>query len=453
MAVIPAKAPAKPVGLELKVRADKSLEIRWQADGSNGGFHVEIRYFDFEGPGIEADHFIELEVVNKCAVKLAHPEELPFNKAWVVKVAVKASENDLLSDAVEKQVAWDDELSEDETKTDLAERVSHFQKNDLEPFAQAKGIPKILVVAAQHHGKSSHVNHLFRCFKCDLNLNDQMDVAPAGKEEKTMSMKSLELPVDSSHMVLVDTPAFPSMNDEMQQKLKVLLSNGVEDGVRRQDLVAGKQHSLRKPPHGAIIVVSLCHWRDQQEEMQVYLQKMAEAFKNASSGQVAFPYVVAVTFRDEFLKDCQKEIPREELKMQLLALRMQHWRTTCTPSPTTSQVLWEVLATTRRPLIFSPNCSPKRVGRTLHHLSKSFLHLWNHRQHGMSALSFSVCFLQPCAASWNSHELRARDDLKHQLSWSNQLQNYDSTSFHFTSRFRFSRNAEESLFKQGQLGP
>ena len=320
MAVIPAKAPAKPVGLELKVRADKSLEIRWQADGSNGGFHVEIRYFDFEGPGIEADHLIE-EDVNKCAVKVAHPEELPLNKAWVVKVALKASENDLLSDAVEKQVAWDDELSEEETKTDLAERVSHFQKNDLEPFAQAKGIPKILVAAAQHHGKSSHVNHLFRCFKCDLKLNDQMDVAPAGKEEKTMSMKSLELPVDSSHMVLVDTPAFPSMNDEMQQKLKVLLSNGVEDGVRRQDLVPGKLNSLRKPPHGAIIVVSLCHWRDQQEETQVYLQKMAEAFKNASSGQVAFPYVVAVTFRDEFLKDCQKEIPREELENAVAGIK------------------------------------------------------------------------------------------------------------------------------------
>ena len=320
MAVIPAKAPAKPVGLEVKVRADKSLEIRWQADGSNGGFHVEIRYFDFEGPGIEADHLIE-EDVNKCAVKVAHPEELPLNKAWVVKVALKASENDLLSDAVEKQVAWDDELSEEETKKDLAERVSHFQKNDLEPFAQAKGIPKILVAAAQHHGKSSHVNHLFRCFKCDLKLNDQMDVAPAGKEEKTMSMKSLELPVDSSHMVLVDTPAFPSMNDEMQQKLKVLLSTGVEDGVRRQDLVPGKLNSLGKPPHGAIIVVSLCHWRDQQEETQVYLQKMAEAFKNASSGQVAFPYVVAVTFRDEFLKDCQKEIPREELENAVAGIK------------------------------------------------------------------------------------------------------------------------------------
>ena len=321
MAVMTAKAPAKPVDLEVKVRADKSLEIRWQADGSNGGFHVEIRYFDFEGPGIEADHLIELEDVNKCAVKVVHPQELPLNKAWVVKVAVKASENDLLSDAVEKQVAWDDELSEEETKKDLAERVSHFQKNDLEPFAQAKGIPKILVAAAQHHGKSSHVNHLFRCFKCDLKLNDQMDVAPAGKEEKTMSMKSLELPVDSSHMVLVDTPAFPSMNDEMQQKLKVLLSNGVEDGVRRQDLVPGKLNSLRKPPHGAIIVVSLCHWRDQQEEMQVYLQKMAEAFKNASSGQVAFPYVVAVTFRDEFLKDCQKEIPREELENAVAGIK------------------------------------------------------------------------------------------------------------------------------------
>ena len=314
MAIMTAKAPGKPEGLEVKVRADKSLEIRWQADGSKGHFHLEIRYFDFEGPGIEADHLLELEVVNKCAVKVVHPKELPLNKAWVVKVALKASENDMLSDAVEKQVAWDDELSEEETKKDLAKCVSRFQKNDLEPFAQAKGIPKILVVAAQHHGKSSHLNHLFRCFNGDLNLNDQMDVAPAGKEEKTMSMKSLELPVGSSHMVLVDTPAFPNMNAEMQQKLKTLLSTGVEDGVGRQELAPGRQSSLKKPPHGAIIIVSLCHWRDQQEEMQVYLQKMAEAFKNASSRQVAFPYVVALTFRDEYLKDCQKETPREELE-------------------------------------------------------------------------------------------------------------------------------------------
>ena len=329
MAVMTAKAPAKPEGLEVKVRADKSLEIRWQADGGNGHFHVEIRYFDFEGPGIEADHFIELEVVNKCAVKRVHPKELPLNKAWLVKVALRAAENDLLSDAVEKQVAWDDELSEEESKKDLAERVSHFQKNDLEPFAQAKGIPRILVVAAQHHGKSSHLNHLFRCFKGDLKLNDQMDVAPAGKEEKTIVLNSLRVPVGSSwiwwfwssHMVLVDTPAFPSMNDDNQQKLKTLLSTGVEDGVRRPDLAPGRQSSLKKPPHGAIIVVSLCHWRDQQEEMQVYLQKMAEAFKNASSCQVAFPYVVAVTFRDEFLKDCQKETPRDELENAVAGIK------------------------------------------------------------------------------------------------------------------------------------
>lgn len=321
MAIIPAKAPGKPEGLEVKVRADKSLEICWQADGSNGGFHVEIRYFDFEGGlGVKEDHLIERDV-NECAVKVDHPGEVPLNKAWVVKVALRASENDLLSDAVQKQVAWDDELSEEETKKDLNKRVSTFQKKDLEPFAQAKGIPKILVVAAQHHGKSSHVNHLFRCFSGDLRLNDQMDVAPAGKEEKTMSMKSVEIPVGSSHMVLVDTPAFPSMNDEMKEKLKVLLSTGMEDGVRRQDLVPGFQNVLRKPPHGAIIVVSLCHWRDQQEEMQVYLQKMAEAFKNASSGHVAFPYVVAVTFRDEFLKDCQKEIPREELEKAVAGIK------------------------------------------------------------------------------------------------------------------------------------
>ena len=330
MAVIPAKAPGKPEGLKVKVRGDKSLEIRWQADGSNGGFRVEIRYFDFKGRATEADHLIELEVVNTCAVKVVHPKELPLNKAWVVKVALKASENDMLSDAVEKQVAWDDELSEEETKIDLAEHLNDFQKKDLKPFLQAKGIPRILVVAAQHHGKSSHLNHLFRCFNGDLNLNDQMDVAPAGKEEKTIVVKSLPVGSStwswfrfwswSSDMVLVDTPALP-MNDKMQQYLRTLLSTGVEDGVPREALVPGKQSSLKEPPHGAIIVVSLCHWRDQQGEMQVYLQKMAEVFKNPSSGQVAFPYVVAVTFRDEFLKDCQKEKPRDELENAVAGIK------------------------------------------------------------------------------------------------------------------------------------
>jgi hypothetical protein len=41
---------------------------------------------------------------------------------------------------------------------------------------------------------------------------------------------------------------------------------------------------------------------------------MAGVFKTASGGRVEFPYVVVVTFLDEFLRDCQKEDPREELE-------------------------------------------------------------------------------------------------------------------------------------------
>ena len=136
-------------------------------------------------------------------------------------------------------------------------------------------------MAAQHHGKSSHINHLSRCLRGDLTLNDHMDQAPASEEEKTVALKSIKIPLGSSHMVLVDTPAFPNMNDEMQGKLKTLLPTGVKDGARRQDLAPEKQSSFSKLPHGAIVVVSLCHWRDQKTETQGYLQKMAGVFKTA----------------------------------------------------------------------------------------------------------------------------------------------------------------------------
>ena len=148
-----------------------------------------------------------------------------------------------------------------------------------------------------------------------------MDQAPASEEEKTVALKSINIPLGSAHLVLVDTPAFPNMNDEMQGKLKTLLSTGVKDGARRQDLAPEKQSSFSKPPHGAIVVVSLCHWRDQKTEMHCYLQKMAGVFKTASGGTVEFPYVVVVTFLDEFLRDCPTEDPSKELESALEGIK------------------------------------------------------------------------------------------------------------------------------------
>ena len=320
---VPAKPPAKPVGLEVRVRPDKSLHICWQmGESAHRHFQMEVCYFDFEGPIIDPFYSTGIIEVEKCAAFVPHPEQVPRDQACVVKVVLRAvSEDGLLSEAAEKQATWDAELSVEETAKDLEQRVAEFEQTDFAHFVAAKGDPHIVVVAAQHHGKSSHINHLSRCLHGDLTLNDHMDQAPASEEEKTVALKSIRIPLGSSHMVLVDTPAFPNMNDEMQGKLKTLLSTGVKDGARRQDLAPEKQSSFSKPPHGAIVVVSLCHWRDQKTETQGYLQKMAGVFKSASNGTVEFPYVVVVTFLDEFLRDCQKEDPREELESAMEGIK------------------------------------------------------------------------------------------------------------------------------------
>ena len=128
MAVLP--TVAKPVGLEVKVRPDKSLLIRWQAeDGARGRFQVEVCYFDFECPINGPFHSTGIIEVERCAAVLPHPDEVPKNQAWVVKVFVKAvSEDRLLSEAVQKQVAWDAELSVEETIQDLKQRVAEFER-------------------------------------------------------------------------------------------------------------------------------------------------------------------------------------------------------------------------------------------------------------------------------------------------------------------------------------
>lgn len=104
------------------------------------------------------------------------------------------------------------------------------------------------------------------------------------------------------------------MSEELAGKLRTLCSTGIQDARRRGELSQDECSWFWKPPHGAIVVMSLCHWRDQIHEMQSYLEKMAQAFKIASGGKVVFPYVVACTHRDVFLRDWQKEDPANELK-------------------------------------------------------------------------------------------------------------------------------------------
>ena len=69
------KPPAKPVGLEVKVRTDKSLHIRWPVgEDARRRFQVEVCYFDFEGPIIDPFHSTGIIEVEKCAAFVPHPE-------------------------------------------------------------------------------------------------------------------------------------------------------------------------------------------------------------------------------------------------------------------------------------------------------------------------------------------------------------------------------------------
>ena len=84
--------------------------------------------------------------MEKCAAFVPHPEPVSRDQACVVKVVLRAvSEDGLLSEAVQKQVSWDAELTVEEATQDLKQRVAEFEKKDFSPFVAAKGDPHIVV--------------------------------------------------------------------------------------------------------------------------------------------------------------------------------------------------------------------------------------------------------------------------------------------------------------------
>ena len=324
MAVHPTvqRASQAPRGLRVTVRADKSLEIRWQTEDGACLYELQICYFPFDGPMIQPSHSNVLQVEG-AAQHVPHPESLDKGQAWVVKIGLKARSADgLLSDAAEAQVAMEDQLPGEEAKKALEAWTRNFQGKYFAPFCDMRGEnPKILVLGPQHHGKSSFVNHMNRCLLANLGLHDERDQAPAGVEEKTVATEALQIPMGSSPVTFIDTPAFATMNSESTRKLQTLLSSGNFCGQRRSDLGHDESSLFKKPPHAAIVVISLCHWRDQMEEMKMYLMKIANEFKNASQSMVEFPYVIAATNCDEFLKDCQTENPKDELEKAVLGIK------------------------------------------------------------------------------------------------------------------------------------
>lgn len=311
------KPPAKPTDLEVIVRKDKSLVITWRSTDSRASlFELRICYYPFEGPIIR-DSPTKSSVHEVCgaAKHVLHPGDLPKAQAWVVKISLKAKSEGGESESAECQVTWEGELSDEESKNDLRERAWTFDRQDLCAFMESKKKhPEVLVLGPQHHGKSSFVNHVRRCLRGDLSLNDELDTAPAGAEERTIEAKRVSIEVgSSSRMTFIDTPAFSTMNADTIRTLQTLLSSSVHDGARRLDLARDELSWVGAPPHAMILVISLCHWRDQADEMRTYLEKMARVLKNASGGTVEFPYVVAATHCDKFLMECQQDDPCKEL--------------------------------------------------------------------------------------------------------------------------------------------
>ena len=121
MAVLPAvqpKPPAKPVGLEVKVRPDKSLHIRWPSGRETPIATFRWRFATLNLKVLSSTHSIppaslRWRSVQPSCLILSH---VPRDQARVVKVVLRAvSEDGLLSEAVQKQVSWDAELTVEET--------------------------------------------------------------------------------------------------------------------------------------------------------------------------------------------------------------------------------------------------------------------------------------------------------------------------------------------------
>ena len=86
---VPQKPPTKPMSLEVKVRPDKGLHIRWQVgEDTHHRFQVEVCYFEFEGPIIDPFHSTGIIEVEKCTAFVRHPEEVPRDQACAVKVVL-----------------------------------------------------------------------------------------------------------------------------------------------------------------------------------------------------------------------------------------------------------------------------------------------------------------------------------------------------------------------------
>ncbi|OLP76466.1 hypothetical protein AK812_SmicGene43592 [Symbiodinium microadriaticum] len=322
----PAAPLMAPSNLQVEVRADRSLVVTWDYDRSDANvtpvFHLTVAYFDPEGPMLDPDETRSMTCKQGTSMHVEARDGPEALKACTVSVSLQAATQtspDLRSSAVRAQTSWDDVQSQADGAQDLEERRKNLV-GQLDTFSQVRGCKmNVVIVGGQHHGNSCFINHVHRCWKNNLMANDEMESAPAGMAENTQEISALYL---DEKLCLIDTPAIPNMGSEMADAFRSLLNAGHSSGTRRRQLAQGTfMSNLRKPPHAAIVVMSLCHWRDQHEEMQGYLRAMAKELKNASGGRVTFPFVVTATHRDEFLRDSKASRPHEELNKVLDAMK------------------------------------------------------------------------------------------------------------------------------------
>ena len=217
-------------------------------------FHVKVEYFDPTTPMLEPE---ETKTI-KCSGLAFHfgarddPKKSLAFTARVSVEAARADDPDRRSDAVRAQITMDDGLSADDGKADLEKHMRDLSV-ELDVFRQARGRQLCaLVVGPNHHGKSSFINHVYRCCATNLEVNDQLDTAPAGSAENTQET----LTVRMKGLSLVDTPALPNMSTDAVEALQALLAGAVDDGARRRDF-AKRQCYFQEPPHAAILLLTL----------------------------------------------------------------------------------------------------------------------------------------------------------------------------------------------------
>eukprot|EP00418_Pyrodinium_bahamense_P015766 CAMPEP_0179124118 /NCGR_PEP_ID=MMETSP0796-20121207/58639_1 /TAXON_ID=73915 /ORGANISM="Pyrodinium bahamense, Strain pbaha01" /LENGTH=400 /DNA_ID=CAMNT_0020822767 /DNA_START=32 /DNA_END=1234 /DNA_ORIENTATION=- len=317
-----------PRHLSVTLRSD-GIKCSWEAPeraATIENYKVQAQWFDPESPMIEPTKTETLTLPGQqMVVHVPHTPDVRM-RACTLKLCVAAENSDSRGVTASRFISWDDTLPEEKGQPDLEARHAELASACNE-FVTRRGVQqvRVLVVGGQHHGKSSLVNHVYRCLHKDMNRTDQMESAPAGYAENTQETKALPIPFGEFCFVCVDTPAFSSVTQEKGSLLNALLSNGIPEGTRRMDFGTAQQW-LRTPPDAAVVVVSLMHWRDQQEEVKEYLRAISARLKNASQGRVAFPYVVAATCRDEFLLECQSPNPHEMLENARSAIK-QHANT------------------------------------------------------------------------------------------------------------------------------